>query len=429
MNGVAVLQSRWPRVGLGEAHLVPDRCIGRFGADGDAWVLESSSSGTTAHGHGDPLGQLNRIIKELGCRHPDAGAVGYISYEAGYAWMNLDPPKMREDEFAIPQLQFLLFEELKSEDARRGPNVPTPERKAYSREHMLAMTQSDRFRPTVTREKYLAAVGQIQNHIRAGDIYQANYTQAFDIDTARPGVEIYRDLATANPAPFAAFLGFPALSCESQAGKQRRFPAIEVISNSPERLWRKTGDSIETRPIKGTIARGDTSEVDRSNRRRLLTSHKDRAELLMITDLERNDLGRFAEIGSVRVRALRRARAYSSIWHLESVVSARVDASVPWDHIMRCMFPGGSITGAPKYRAMEILRDLEPVDRGVYCGAIGWVNGSGDADFSIPIRTAVKIGSKVRVFGGGGIVADSDPESEYEESLVKIAPILEYLCR
>jgi para-aminobenzoate synthetase component 1 len=199
---------------------------------------------------------------------------------------------------------------------------------------------------------------------------------------------------------------------------------MDVISCSPERFWKKRGAWIETRPIKGTIARGDTVPADRNNLRQLLRSEKDRAELLMITDLERNDLGRVADVGSVHVRALRRPRSYESVWHLESTITARVAAHIGWHDVMRAMFPGGSITGAPKRRAVEILREIETVPRGVYCGAIGWVDAVGDADFSIAIRTAIKVGDTLSVFGGGGIVADSDPGTEYEESLVKIAPML-----
>jgi para-aminobenzoate synthetase component 1 len=202
---------------------------------------------------------------------------------------------------------------------------------------------------------------------------------------------------------------------------------MSIIASTPERFWRKKDRFLETRPIKGTIPRGDDLRSDRRNLRQLLVSPKDRAELLMITDLERNDLGKVAEAGSVRTRMLHRPRAARSVWHLESTVTATARDGVDWTEVMRATFPGGSITGAPKIRAVEILRDLERIPRGVYCGAFGWVDAGGNADFAIPIRTAVHVGSTVRLFGGGGIVADSDPKAEYYESLVKIAPMLDAL--
>jgi para-aminobenzoate synthetase component 1 len=200
-----------------------------------------------------------------------------------------------------------------------------------------------------------------------------------------------------------------------------------VIAASPERFWQKRGRFVETRPIKGTAPRSTDPDKDRANLRALLKSAKNRAELLMITDLERNDLGKIAETGTVQTTALRRPRATRSVWHLESTVSALTSRSTDWTAIMRATFPGGSITGTPKRRAVEILRDLEPCLRGVYCGAIGWVDSRGDAEFALGIRTAVQIGAQVRICGGGGIVADSDPTAEYYESLVKIAPILDAL--
>ncbi|MEW5873580.1 MAG: anthranilate synthase component I family protein [Candidatus Zixiibacteriota bacterium] len=278
----------------------------------------------------------------------------------------------------------------------------------------------------MAKSDYRDAVRKIKEHIAEGDIYQANLTQAFESETTTPGRELYERLARTNPAPFSAYLRFPP-------GRMRdgsidaAYPGIEVISCSPERFWRKSGNVVESRPIKGTRARGNDPLSDRANLRALLESGKDRAELLMITDLERNDLGTIAEIGSVRVAALRRPRAYASVWHLESIVRARLAPGLQWHDVMRAMHPCGSITGAPKRRSVEILNEVESTPRGVYCGAIGWVNAAGDADFSVAIRTAVKIGPTLRVHGGGGIVADSDCDAEYEESLVKIAPMLDSL--
>jgi len=336
----------------------------------------------------------------------------------------LPPPLFPSDSLPVTSCQFLFFDHISLSTSHAVPGQPLLERsRSYSNEHLGRIVGEPRVVACTERSRYLDSVRTIQDHIRAGDIYQANLTQAFDIQTRQGGMDIYEALKEINPAPFSAYLRFDPVTIGDES-----FPEIEILSCSPERFWRKRGRQVETRPIKGTIGRGRTPREDIERLRQLLTSEKDRAELLMITDLLRNDLGRCATIGTVKTECLRRARAYASVWHLESLISAEVPDDIGWQDVMRCLFPGGSITGAPKRRAVEILSGLETVPRGVYCGAIGWVNGAGDCDFALPIRTAVKSGSLVRVMGGGGIVADSDPVSEYEESLVKIAPILECLC-
>lgn len=428
-SAVALLQSRWPRHGLGTADLVPGQCLMRFAAAGTDWIAESGVKATVESGSGEPLDKLDSLLTSLRRRHPHSAAIGYIAYEAGYRWVGLPPAEKPEGVFRIPDMQFLVFDQIRSEPRSRVWDSYAEPKNAYGDHELQSLARSSKIHATIDGVQYAEAIDRIKTHIDIGDIYQANYTQAFDVQTGRGGLEIYEELAASNPAPFAAYLRFPPIRWRAANGAACEFPEIEIISNSPERFWKRSGASVETRPIKGTIARGRTGTLDRENRRRLMSSEKDRAELLMITDLERNDLGRVALTGSVKVQALRRARACPSIWHLESLVTAQVGTGVRWPEIMRALFPGGSITGAPKRRAMEILRGLEPVPRGVYCGAIGWIGANGDADFSIAIRTALKVGRHVRVHGGGGIVADSDPLAEYHESLIKIAPLLECLCR
>lgn len=392
-------------------------CLGRFAADDDSWTYEDFRRGGCLSGTGDPLTHLSQIHADLRQAYPQAGMIGYIAYEYGYRGLELTPPSFGRDSFRYPLVQFLLFGELRPAPSRQRefPDRMTASRCDRSPDgSMLAAGLTAH----THRDDYRLHVGRILEHIAAGDIYQANYTQAFDIETPHAPTEVYEITARENPAPFSCFLQFP---------ESRNYPAMTVMSASPERFFAKRGSGVETRPIKGTIARVADDAEDRQRRRILLQSEKDRAELLMITDLERNDLGKIAQFGSVRTIALARLRCAPSVWHLESTITARLDEAVDWTGIMRAMFPGGSITGAPKRRAAEILRDLEPCPRGVYCGCVGWVDARGDADFALAIRTAVQIGSTVRVCGGGGIVADSDPESEYAESLVKIAPILNAL--
>jgi para-aminobenzoate synthetase component 1 len=280
----------------------------------------------------------------------------------------------------------------------------------------------------VSKPRYLADVSQVKEHIAAGDIYQANYTQGFEISTFRTSPEIAARLGARLPAPYSAHLRFGPAKLVSSDGSYEHFPEMAVIAASPERFWRLQVGVLDSRPIKGTIGRANAALQDRELRRQLLTSMKDRAELLMITDLVRNDLGQVAEIGSVKTQALVRIRPTPSVWHLESTVTARLARTKSWIDVMKSLHPAGSISGTPKLRALEILDSLEKVRRGPYCGAVGWIDANGNADFAVAIRTCVQVGETIRVYGGGGIVADSDPEAEYYESLVKIAPILECLC-
>ena len=421
--GQVLLESRWPRAELGGADIVTGECLGRFAGHGDSWRFEPAAPGKEASGTGDILDNVARLLREIGSTHPKAGMVGYFTYEFGYRLLGLPEPTHQGTGFQVPTVQFLVFDSLSSRAARIGNTDYPGQSRSYTRTDLERIAEQSGVYPNTNRAEYEEGVKRIKTHIREGDIYQANLTQAFDIRTDRDGFEIYQALRQINPAPFSAYLRFDPVRLAGLT-----FPQLEILSCSPERFWRKQGRRIETRPIKGTIGRGHSPVEDRLRIRSLLSSAKDRAELLMITDLLRNDIGRCAEVGSVRTRCLRRARACASVWHLESVVTGLVPSSAGWQDVMRNLLPGGSITGAPKRRAVEILSGLERVPRGVYCGAVGWVDTAGDCDFALPIRTAVKSGNLTRVFGGGGIVADSDAASEYEESLLKIAPIIECLC-
>ncbi len=248
---------------------------------------------------------------------------------------------------------------------------------------------------------------------RPCDNFHANNTQRYT--APMPGGlsdrGLYARLRALSPAPFAALL-----TC----GR-----TMAVASASPERFLSLSADRwVETRPIKGTRPRHADPEQDAALAADLSASPKDRAENLMIVDLMRNDLGRVAELGSVDVPVLNGLETFASVHHLVSVVRARLRPGLGPVDLLRATFPGGSITGAPKIRAMEIIHELEPAPRGTYCGAIGWIGFDGAMDSSIVIRTLVRLGDTVIAQAGGGIVADSDPAAEYEESMVKIAPLL-----
>lgn len=263
-----------------------------------------------------------------------------------------------------------------------------------------------------TKQSYINKIEQAKEFIRSGDVYQINLSQQWEFLGQRDSFKLFKQLAILNPAPFSAYLHLKDLS---------------IISSSPERFLQKRGQIVETRPIKGTAPRGKTLAEDSHNKKSLLDSVKERAELMMITDLMRNDLGKMSVIGSVEVPLLCGCETYQNVFHLHSIVSSRVLSSIDSIDLVRACFPGGSITGCPKLRAMEVIAELERRPRGIYTGSIGYFAENGDFDFNIAIRTMVVEGQKINVQLGGAIVIDSDPEKEYEETYHKGASIFEIL--
>jgi para-aminobenzoate synthetase component I len=265
-------------------------------------------------------------------------------------------------------------------------------------------------RSSYPHDGYLAAVARVREYIVAGDIFQANLSQRLEAEYAGDPWSLYRQLRAINPAPFAAYFEAPGLA---------------VVSASPERFIQVgVGGAVETRPIKGTSPRGIGPEHDAHLGRALTESEKDRAENLMIVDLLRNDLSRVCVPGSVRVPELFALEHYSTVHHLVSTVVGHLGPGADAIGLLRAAFPGGSITGAPKVRAMEIIAELEPSRRGVYCGTVVYVSLTGAADSSIVIRTYLARHGRVYFSVGGGIVADSDPEAEYRETLDKARALI-----
>jgi para-aminobenzoate synthetase component 1 len=268
------------------------------------------------------------------------------------------------------------------------------------------------WRAEVTRETYEQMIAAAIEAIRAGDIYQANITQRFlaDIPAQTDSYDLYLRLRAATPAPFAAYLN---------AGD-----GLQIMSASPERFLQVSDGHVETRPIKGTRPRGATPAEDNALAAELQNSAKDRAENLMIVDLLRNDLARVCAPGSVAVPTLCALETFPAVHHLVSVVTGQLRADKSAADLLRAAFPGGSVTGAPKIRAMEIIHTLEPAARGPYCGTVAWLGFDGAMDSSIVIRTLVRRGTALVAQAGGGIVAESDPAREFEESVTKVTPLL-----
>jgi len=263
------------------------------------------------------------------------------------------------------------------------------------------------------REEYLERVKKARDYIIAGDIYQVNLSQRFQAPVRQGSAwEIYWRLREKNSAPFAAFI---------QGGD------FQVLSSSPERFLRVKGQGVETRPIKGTRPRGNTERDDAWYRAQLVSSEKDRAELNMIVDLERNDLGKVCQYGSVEVTRHAQCESYARVHHLVSTVEGKLRDNSDVADLLRAAFPGGSITGAPKIRSMEIIDELETRTRSVYTGSIGYIGFDGDLDLNIAIRTMLMQGKQVYFNAGGGIVYDSDPEAEYDETYDKAYALIEAL--
>ncbi|MCL4108468.1 UNVERIFIED_CONTAM: hypothetical protein GTU68_046161 [Idotea baltica] len=260
------------------------------------------------------------------------------------------------------------------------------------------------------RKSFCSAVEQVQEYIAAGDIYQVNVSHRFrtDIPKSMDRFGLYERLREASPAPFSAFLEMSNRS---------------VLSTSPEQFLRMSGSAIQTRPIKGTRPRFRDLEKDEKSAYDLITSPKEIAELIMITDLERNDLGQICEFGSVEATDLLKLERFEQVFHLVSTVSGDLRPEI--DHIdaLALCYPGGSITGAPKKRAREIIAELEPERRGLYTGSIGMFGFNGESRFNIAIRTAIVEDGELHFHVGAGIVADSEPQKEWEETLHKAAGI------
>jgi para-aminobenzoate synthetase component 1 len=262
---------------------------------------------------------------------------------------------------------------------------------------------------SISRKKYRWIIEKTKEYISKGDIYQANIAQRFHCDFRGKPSSFYRNLRTLSPAPFGAYF----------VDKD-----FAVLSNSPERFLYRKDSYIETRPIKGTRKRHSDETIDNSLVKALMESEKDRAEHIMIVDLERNDLGKICQKGTVYVKDLMRIESYANVHHMVSIISGKLNEDVDFVDCINATFPGGSITGAPKLRSMQIIDELEPVSRGIYCGSIGYIDNSGNFDFNIAIRTGIIYRNKLYFYVGGGIVADSDPDEEFEETIIKARSVM-----
>lgn len=385
----------------------------------------------TRYSRADPLRLLAESLGPRGEAAPalpfTGGAIGYFSYDLARRFERL--PQLAEADIRLPEMAVGLYdwalvvdhEEQRSWLVGAGRDRRT---EAVWEELVRAAASGAGRRPSAPfqilspvvsnfdRAAYRRAFDRIEAHIRDGDCYQVNLAQRFEARVCGDPWHAYSSLRATNPAPFSAFLAYP-------------FGA--VLSSSPERFLRVRGDRVETKPIKGTRPRAPDPQRDGALAAELAASSKDRAENVMIVDLLRNDLGKSCIAGSVGVDVLFEIESFASVHHLVSSVSGRLAPECGAVDLLRGCFPGGSITGAPKLRAMQIIEALEPQRRSVYCGAIGYIGFDGNMDTNIAIRTLVQAGDSIYAWAGGGIVADSEEGAEYQESLDKAAALLAIL--
>ena len=355
-----------------------------------------------------------------------AGALGYFSYDYGRKFEQISSRHPKK--LSVPDALFVFYDILiidkteknlyitargetqNQEEAISDLEHEIKECSAYQRPEKHSALAP--FTPNFTKEDYKNAIDKMISYIIEGDIYIANMTQQLTIESQKSPYEVYRYLRTYNPSPFGGFF-----QCNT----------FQVVCASPERFLKVKDRCIETRPIKGTRKRGETPVEDKILKEELKNSSKDRSELLMIVDLERNDLNHVCEPGSVKVTEHFAVETYSTVFHLVTTIIGRLKEKLPTSDLIKAAFPGGSITGAPKIRAMEIIDELEHDRRNLYTGSMGYFSFDGNCDFNIIIRTAVHQNSQYHLGVGGGITCESDLEFEYEETLQKAKALLEAL--
>ena len=430
--------------------------IERFGRGRLPFVLDSAQSndglGEWSFFGADPfqvvtgdLADLRQAMQAFPTEaHPEipfsGGAVGYLSYDYGRRLETL--PAKAIDDRDIPDLYFGLYDGIAALNHKTGAlylighDFNEPADAVIERLRDIVTRPSavrNDARPVASAEApaarrgdwlwnlseadFCAAVERVREYIAAGDVYQVNLSRRARCAFEGDPVQLYQALRCGNPAPYGAYLDFGHW---------------QFISTSPEQFLCKRGRNLETRPIKGTRPRGADADADHHQEEALRASAKDRAELLMIVDLERNDLGRVADFGSVRVEGLYQLERYARVIHQTARVKATLAAGNDVFDALAALFPGGSITGAPKIRAMEIIEVLEPTRRGAYCGSVGYIGFDGDAEFNIAIRSLHLKDGYLDYQVGGGIVWDSEPEAEYQETLDKARAIresIDQLCQ
>lgn len=411
--------------------------LGRYSVIGAVPYLKlvKEGNGFYINGEKETTCSFETYLKTYLAEHKDknntelpiiSGAIGYFSYEYGRKLMEVDSAK--EDLVSIPDAVLVFYDfyiiedrqeqrtyliangitgeaaKLMDEMETRINGKPVYMQKESDTEYPIEVL------PNFAKDEYKQAVDHMIRYIIEGDIYIVNMTQQLTVKSDKVPLDVFYDLRENNPSPFGGYFDYGD---------------FQIVCASPERFLKMQKGHVNTRPIKGTRKRGETPEEDMLMRTELENSEKDKSELLMIVDLERNDLNRVCNPGSVKVTELFTVEEYATVFHLVSDIEGDLEESKNVMDLLEAAFPGGSITGAPKYRAMEIIDEMENNKRNLYTGSIGYLTLDGDCDFNIVIRTALHKDGKYYLGVGGGITAESDLEFEYEETLQKAKAVLQ----
>lgn len=378
--------------------------------------------------HGNPLELMQHYMGKYKTEQNEAyppfqgGAMGYFSYDCIRYIEKL--PSIAQDDLEIPDVYFLLFDDVFVFDIEEKAlwlithytnNRESAEERLEELEKLwtkdispvfIALSHVQNHEPSVsfTEEGFIDAVKRVQEYIAAGDVFQVNLSVRQTKPLLSHPMEIYTKLREINPSPYMAYM---------------ELSDFQIVSGSPELLIKKKGKEVSTRPIAGTRSRGKDEAEDEALANELIENEKERAEHVMLVDLERNDLGRVCKYGTVEVNEFMVIEKYSHVMHIVSNVRGEINEECGTFDVVKAVFPGGTITGAPKIRTMEIIEELEPVRRGIYTGSIGWISYSGEMELNIVIRTLLAKDGQAHVQAGAGIVIDSNPKNEYKESLKK----------
>ena len=418
-------------------------------AHGGAVFIEEKRQSEKAQDSADPLAELERVMSRFQfVAEPDlprfaGGAVGFLGYDMARHFEKSVPPPP-EDDLQLPEMIFMIMGLLIVFDHRYRrlkvvANVFLEDHEDAAAAHAAAQQKIEEalaklaspvrlplidaqrpvsrqaVRSNITQAKFEAAVAKAKEYIRAGDVFQVVLSQRFETEFQGDPLKLYRCLRLVNPSPYMFCLRFG--------------DSFSLVGSSPELHVRVTDDLAEVRPIAGTRRRGKTPEEDAQNAAELLADPKERAEHVMLIDLARNDLGRIAEIGTVRVTEQMVIERYSHVMHIGSHVVARLRKDKTAYDVMRATFPAGTVSGAPKIRAMQIINELETKKRGCYAGAVGYFGFDGALDCCIALRSIVLKGGRAYLQAGAGIVADSDPTSEYQETVNKAMAMVDAISR
>jgi para-aminobenzoate synthetase component I len=394
--------------------------------------LEIQNESGTQKLEGNPL----HLLKEWMSRfHVDkmeglpsflGGAIGYISYD--YARYIEELPNLAKDDISIPEIYFFIVKEwfvfdheedllwifiLAENDEGIDQRLEYWEKRWHEElpsvpPVKISLNDMNQLQVSMTEEEFQQAVRKIQHYISQGDVFQVNLAVRQSKPIGVQAIEVYEQLRALNPSPYMGYL---------------HTPEFQLVSGSPELLVKKDGTEVSTRPIAGTRSRGKDHEEDLALANELIENEKERAEHVMLVDLERNDLGRVCKYGTVEVNEFMTIENYSHVMHIVSNVRGELAEEKSCFDIIDAVFPGGTITGAPKVRTMEIIEELEPVQRGVYTGSLGWIDFNGDLELNIIIRTMLVKDGMAHVQAGAGIVIDSNPKHEYKESMKKAAAL------